>query len=266
MNTRIFAYPNANVRNLTRRGGRPEPGHPRHAHQGRHDPVHDGRHAVDSRRTIARGRHERGEDRRGRRDRSAQRAAHHLSAMINVPASGSLRVQGKHDPDRRVVGPSAAASPRHDRGARLLRAWRRTGDRRGRRGERFGVAGDRSVRDGVAELRRHSARPLRFGKLTMVDSDLDLVDADSHDPFDFYLHDYQCQLAAGVAHATLAVRVARAHAGLRQAHRRAVPDGSLPAECARCRAPMSGIRVFGVIRSKADRARVMARTTSQSHN
>lgn len=44
---------------------------------------------------------------------------------------------------------------------------------------------------------------LRFGKLTMIDADLDLADADPSDPFDFFLRDYQCQLAAGDAHATL---------------------------------------------------------------
>ena len=44
---------------------------------------------------------------------------------------------------------------------------------------------------------------LRFGKMTMTDSELDLIDADPADPFDFFLRDYQCQLAAGDAHTTL---------------------------------------------------------------
>jgi len=38
---------------------------------------------------------------------------------------------------------------------------------------------------------------LRFGKLTMNDSDMDLIDLDPEDPFDFYLDHYRQQLAAG---------------------------------------------------------------------
>ena len=38
---------------------------------------------------------------------------------------------------------------------------------------------------------------LRFGKLTMNDTDLTLIDMDPGDPFDFYLDHYKDQLAAG---------------------------------------------------------------------
>jgi hypothetical protein len=38
---------------------------------------------------------------------------------------------------------------------------------------------------------------LRFGKLTMVDSDLQIVDDDPSDPFDFYLAHLNEQLVAG---------------------------------------------------------------------
>lgn len=38
---------------------------------------------------------------------------------------------------------------------------------------------------------------LRFGKLTMHDTDLEIADADPSDPFDFYLDRYQEQLTAG---------------------------------------------------------------------
>jgi hypothetical protein len=43
---------------------------------------------------------------------------------------------------------------------------------------------------------------LRFGKLTMNQSDLDLVDANPNDEFDFYLQNYHCQLVAGSSSAT----------------------------------------------------------------
>jgi hypothetical protein len=38
---------------------------------------------------------------------------------------------------------------------------------------------------------------IRFGKLTMSDADLELVDADGRDPFDFYPARYKAQLVAG---------------------------------------------------------------------
>lgn len=44
---------------------------------------------------------------------------------------------------------------------------------------------------------------LRFGKLTMYDTDLALIDMDPQDPFDFYLDHYKEQLAAGYTKTTL---------------------------------------------------------------
>ena len=43
---------------------------------------------------------------------------------------------------------------------------------------------------------------LRFGKLTMSDTDLTLIDLDPKDPFDFYLEHYQDQLVAGYTKTT----------------------------------------------------------------
>jgi hypothetical protein len=43
---------------------------------------------------------------------------------------------------------------------------------------------------------------LRFGKLTMADTDLLLVDPDPRDPFDFYLDHYKDQLVAGYSKTT----------------------------------------------------------------
>jgi hypothetical protein len=43
---------------------------------------------------------------------------------------------------------------------------------------------------------------LRFGKLTMSDTDLTLIDMDPQDPFDFYLDHYQDQLVAGYTKST----------------------------------------------------------------
>lgn len=42
-----------------------------------------------------------------------------------------------------------------------------------------------------------SGSSIRFGKLTMAGSDLQLIDADERDPFDFYPEKYDAQLVAG---------------------------------------------------------------------
>ena len=47
----------------------------------------------------------------------------------------------------------------------------------------------------------HGAQ-LRFGKLTMSDTDLTLIDLDPQDPFDFYLDHYKDQLVAGYTKTT----------------------------------------------------------------
>jgi hypothetical protein len=44
---------------------------------------------------------------------------------------------------------------------------------------------------------------IRFGKLTMSDADLELVDADGRDPFDFYPVRYKAQLVAGYSKNTV---------------------------------------------------------------
>jgi hypothetical protein len=46
----------------------------------------------------------------------------------------------------------------------------------------------------------YRGRMLRFGKLTMADADLQIVDADPSDPFDFYLSHLNEQLVAGESH------------------------------------------------------------------
>jgi len=43
---------------------------------------------------------------------------------------------------------------------------------------------------------------LRFGKLTMDDTDMVLTDMDPQDPFDFYLSHYKQQLVAGYTKTT----------------------------------------------------------------
>jgi hypothetical protein len=47
----------------------------------------------------------------------------------------------------------------------------------------------------------HGGR-IRFGRLTMTDADLQLIDADATDPFDFYSQRYHDQLVAGYSRNT----------------------------------------------------------------
>jgi hypothetical protein len=53
-----------------------------------------------------------------------------------------------------------------------------------------------SVAD-AANYMFYAGGTLRFGKLYMVDADLQIIDDDPADPFDFFLGDYMVQLAAG---------------------------------------------------------------------
>jgi len=48
----------------------------------------------------------------------------------------------------------------------------------------------------------YSGNQLRFGKLTMSDTDMILIDMDAKDPFDFYLDHYKEQLTAGYTRVT----------------------------------------------------------------
>jgi hypothetical protein len=51
---------------------------------------------------------------------------------------------------------------------------------------------------------RFTGGTIRFGKLTMHDADLSLIDADPSDPFEFSLERYKEQLVAGYSKTTQA--------------------------------------------------------------
>jgi hypothetical protein len=53
------------------------------------------------------------------------------------------------------------------------------------------------IHDGKRNYMSYRGGELRFGKLTMNDSDMDLIDLNPDDPFDFYLDHYREQLSAG---------------------------------------------------------------------
>ena len=55
----------------------------------------------------------------------------------------------------------------------------------------------------AANFLRFRGGTLRFGKLFMVHADMEIIDADQHDPFDFSIDDYNRQLVAGYSRNTL---------------------------------------------------------------
>ena len=69
--------------------------------------------------------------------------------------------------------------------------------------ERFGNGeGNNAIQLQVGNYMSYRGAELRFGKLTMNDTDLVLMDIDPQDPFDFYLDHYKEQLAAGYTRIT----------------------------------------------------------------
>ena len=79
---------------------------------------------------------------------------------------------------------------------------------------------NRSSRSGISRNYVYFAGgTIRFGKLTMADADLQLIDTDPRDPFDFFPAEYQRQLVAGYSRNTRRA-VRDLHAGLRRFMRR----------------------------------------------
>ena len=68
----------------------------------------------------------------------------------------------------------------------------------------FGGAEGKSVKYlRLGNYMSYRGNTLRFGKLTMTDADLILIDMDPRDPFDFFLDHYKEQVAAGYTKITL---------------------------------------------------------------
>lgn len=67
----------------------------------------------------------------------------------------------------------------------------------------FGAQQPASFAQGVSgNYMAYRDNELRFGKLTMHDTDMILIDMDPQDPFDFYLDHYKDQLVAGYSKTT----------------------------------------------------------------
>jgi hypothetical protein len=114
-----------------------------------------------------------------------------LSKLVNVNEARGVRIEG----DDIFLFPSRMMPPPHIRG-RVI-AVRVEGDNIV---QVFG--GGRSAAPlqlpaPAANYIYHRGGLLRFGKLTMTDADLEIIDADPRTPFDFSLSQYNRQLVAG---------------------------------------------------------------------
>ncbi len=117
-----------------------------------------------------------------------------LSDLMKVDPQRGVEVSE----DDVIISPGRALPPPEIDG-HLARAEIANGELR----EVFTVADHRKVADLTPPDRKarnylyFSGAIIRFGKLTMTGSDLQLIDADERDPFDFYPAKYNEQLVAG---------------------------------------------------------------------
>jgi hypothetical protein len=115
----------------------------------------------------------------------------HLKSLLKVRAESPMQVSG----DDLLLDPERALPPPRIRG-KLTKAWIVDGLVY----EQFGEEKATQLLTPPVASRNfmyYRGGTLRFGKLTMVDADLMLVDEDPKDPFDFSPAQYKDQLVAG---------------------------------------------------------------------
>jgi hypothetical protein len=103
----------------------------------------------------------------------------------------------KAEKDDLILDPQQILPPPHIKGK--VTAIRLEGDNIV---ESFGNPQKLKTHRGRQNYMRYEGNRLRFGKLTMSDTDLTLLDMDPNDPFDFYLEHYKDQLVAGYSKTT----------------------------------------------------------------
>jgi hypothetical protein len=115
-----------------------------------------------------------------------------LERLIKLKQTPAVKIAG----DDFTLDPERALPPPHVRG-KLTRAWIENGVVF----EQFGSAGRRPALappdSRIRNYMYYRGGVLKFGKLTMQDTDLLLVDANQKDPFDFSPAEYNRQLVAG---------------------------------------------------------------------
>ena len=119
-----------------------------------------------------------------------------LSKLVNLKQDRGVRIEG----DDILLSPATILPPPKIEGT--VTGVRVEGDRIVLT---FGAATSTGLRPPfkAASYIYHRGGVLRFGKLTMTDSDLELVNYPPHSPFDFSLPDYNRQLVAGYSNNTV---------------------------------------------------------------
>jgi hypothetical protein len=122
-----------------------------------------------------------------------------LERLVKLKRTPAVKIDG----DDMLLDPEGLLPPPRIRG-HLTKAWIENG----MVVQQFGSAVPRSAPapadPGVKNYMYYRGGTLRFGKLTMADTDLLLVDADQKDPFDFSPERYNDQLVAGYSKNTRA--------------------------------------------------------------
>lgn len=115
-----------------------------------------------------------------------------IAKLINAKKVGGIRAEG----DDLILNPAELFPPPHIRGRLTSIAIR------GKEViQKYGGPPEPTVKMTGNYMAYRGAR-LRFGKLTMTDTNLTLIDMDPQDPLDFYLDHYWDQLAAGYSKIT----------------------------------------------------------------
>jgi hypothetical protein len=114
----------------------------------------------------------------------------HLNSVIGDRPAAGVRVEG----DDFVMSPGAMVPPPRIEGR--LQSVR---VEPGRLVQTFGPGHAAALHppDGIKNYMYYRGGVLRFGKLTMDDTDMALIDQNAEDPFDFYQEKYLQQLVAG---------------------------------------------------------------------
>lgn len=114
-----------------------------------------------------------------------------LAKLVNTNEAHGVRMEG----DDIILVPSRLTPPPH-----ILGSVTRVEINGDRIIETFGAAGSEPMLKPPRKVKNylyHRGGVLRFGKLTMTEADLELIDMDQNNPFEFFLGDYNRQLVAG---------------------------------------------------------------------
>ena len=129
-----------------------------------------------------------------------------LQGLLDLSRARGVSVRGNDlllDPEKLLPPPAIAGrvvAADVENGEVIQIFGRDTANQAGGNGASAGLA---PLDSSAANYMRFSGGTLRFGKLFMVHADMQIIDSDQHDTFDFGIDDYNRQLVAGYSRNTL---------------------------------------------------------------